>query len=117
MDERDKDSELGDAVALRSSVSVGKLGGSGAESDEVKLQPPPDVDWDDWVKAAGCAQERAERARRVAELKLAQKTCAKDAQIKVFTGPKAHTSRSKSHQKKSSSQSTSSKPADLPTEM
>jgi len=49
------------------------------------------IDLDEWVKAASSAQERAQRARKVAELKHKKKSDEKDAKVKVFVGAKAST--------------------------
>lgn len=45
---------------------------------------------DEWVKAASNPQERAQRARKVAELKHKKKSDEKDAKVKVFVGAKAN---------------------------
>lgn len=49
------------------------------------------IDLDEWVKAASNPQERAQRARKVAELKHKKKSDEKDAKVKVFVGAKAST--------------------------
>lgn len=47
-------------------------------------QPPPGADLDQWVRESANPQERAQRARHVAELKVAQRQAGDKARLAIF---------------------------------
>mmetsp|Transcript_119130 Transcript_119130/g.206142 ORF Transcript_119130/g.206142 Transcript_119130/m.206142 type:complete len:121 (+) Transcript_119130:1733-2095(+) len=47
-------------------------------------QPPPGADLEQWVRESANPQERAQRARRVAELKVAQRQADDKARLAIF---------------------------------
>lgn len=55
---------------------------------EISACKEADVDLSAWVKAAATPQERAQRARQVAEMKHNKKKDENDARVKVFTRAK-----------------------------
>lgn len=55
-----------------------------ADGEAPAPAPPPDTDWDAWVKEAETAEERARRARSVAEARLAEQQASERAKLTVF---------------------------------
>jgi hypothetical protein len=76
--------EAGDECAAGENGSIEKMSTLVERSPEL----PDDMDLSEWVKAGTTDQERAQRARRVAESKNKQKTDEQGAKLKIFTGAK-----------------------------
>lgn len=56
----------------------------GSDAPAPAPPPPPGTDWDSWVKEAATAEERACRARSVAEARLEEQQAVERAKLTVF---------------------------------